>query len=59
VWLGFVWVAVHSPVWWWTVLAQGSWVLVGGVAVVYRDAGGGATTLYVCIQGVFFSKISS
>jgi len=52
--LGFVWVVVHSPAWWWMVVAQGLWVLVAGSMTVCRDAGGGATTLYVCMQGVFF-----
>jgi len=27
----------HSPTWWWTTVAQGSWMLVGGV--VCQDAG--------------------
>ena len=54
--LGFVWVTVHSSTWWWTVVAQESWVLVGGGTVVCRDTGGGATTLFVYIQGVFFVR---
>jgi len=53
-WLGFVWMTVHSPAWWWTVVAQGSWVLVDGSATVCRDVGGGTMTLYIYIQVVFF-----
>jgi len=34
--IGFVCLVVHSPAWWWTMVVQGSWVLVGGGATVCR-----------------------